>query len=135
MAGLAGCTSTTSATPNPGVASTGLCQAGKLTVSLDDVGVRVTNNGLSACMLAGKYPVVMQVWRLDGPPPPAARGSLPPGGSYLQPYLLGTSNGCPGGGLLSTASGTGSVDVRVENTSVKVSVSARAAYEITNCES
>jgi hypothetical protein len=74
VAAVAGCMGTHRAGPP---ASVPACQAGRLAVSLQGTDVHVVNPGPTACAPAGTYPVLMSVWRLDGPPPAPYR-SRPP---------------------------------------------------------
>lgn len=111
--------------------STALCQATDLGVSVDRFGVLVVNKSRSACRFAGTYPVVMQVPGFYGPPPPAARGILPPGRRYVQPYLVGAAKACPP--PVARKGVTADVGVLVENRSLSIPVSVETAYEITTC--
>ena len=74
---VAGCDSTPSlpaATPTETVRASS-CAPQRLSVTVDYDGVHVTNTSASTCAFSGRYPVEMNVWRLDGPGPPPAVAS------------------------------------------------------------
>lgn len=64
------------------------CTSADLSATFDGQIIRVHNRGSRACHLAGRYPVSIAWWHLNGPGPQPATGVLPAGGTYVQPFQV-----------------------------------------------